>query len=350
MRISTAISQMKKIREKVKEWANADTAYYDTSLKQFGELRDICAEVTDILGNIGHVQRYSGSNAADSTVNARLDAMENKLDMLCNLLMNQSPEADKTEAVNITVNTSDAEADDATDDTSAETNEEADEKELMADVKVPNAVDEETDLVISFSKSANTEQVKKYAKIATKEYYRVLGNLAKFPHKYKELKELSQLLFDWYSKRFYNNYRYHCQFKYSHTYIRKLLYLIVVAYGHHMANNTLEEFVSGFYDFLDLIGKDDKITNQCAVPFEIYSLYKNYDHSYDNAEAIVMYDQLYDDVLCYLGYTYGDADLITKYQLRDGAVDEIIYRNYSDDIKAEYRKFEKDYSLFMIEV
>ena len=49
-----------------------------------------------------------------------------------------------------------------------------------------------------------------------------------------------------------------------------------------------------FRGFLDKIGSDPQTTDNFAVPFEINQLEKEYDHAYDNATAIALYDLIWD--------------------------------------------------------
>lgn len=370
MRMSTAISQLENLITKAEEWANSNTAYYETSLNQFARIGSLAQRLSDIVNNIDHVRRCPDADTCK--VEERLDGMESKMDamnaqmsaqMNAILAILQGGAVVKSNegtpgAITITTapaanpdpaKESESEADVISDNPEAE-QQKAPEKELLTDVKVPQAVDEETDLVISLSKSPNQEAIRKNAKTASREYYRTLRKLAEYPHKYKELQELSKLLFDWYDRRFYRNYQYRSSFKYSYTYVRKLIYLITIAYGHHLHEHTTDNFVKDFYVFLDKLGVDQKVTDQYAVPFEIFQLVKEYDQSYDNAEAITMYEELYDCGLNKLSAEGGcSEELIRKYRLSYDRVYEMVlgHHEYGSNISKNYSAFSEDFSLFM---
>ena len=373
MRMSTAISQLENLITKAEEWANADTAYYETSLNQFARIGSLAQRLSDIVHNIDHVKRCP--NPDTCKVEERLDGMESKMDamnaqmsaqMNAILALLQGGAVVKSNegapgAITITTapaanpdpaEESESEADVISDNPEAE-QQKAPEKELLTDVKVPQAVDEETDLVISLSKSPNQEAIRKNAKTASREYYRTLRKLAEYPHKYKELQELSKLLFDWYDRRFYRNYQYRSSFKYSYTYVRKLIYLITIAYGHHLHEHTTDNFVKDFYVFLDKLGVDQKVTDQYAVPFEIFQLVKEYDPAYNNAEAIVLYEELFESGLNKLSAEGGcNEDLIRKYRIHRDWVNDFIVDScdLDSDVFENRRRFINDPSSFMREV
>lgn len=360
MRMSTAISQLENLITKAEEWAKADTAYYETSLNQLAKIGSLAQRLSEIVHNIDHVRRCPDTDTCK--VEERLDGMESMMKTMLAILQggaivksNEGAPGAITITTAPAANPDPAEESESEDDVisdNPEAEQKTSEKELLTDVKVPQAIDEETDLVVSLSKSPNQEAIRKNAKIASREYYHVLRKLAEYPHKYKELKELSKLLFDWYDKRFYRNYQYRSSFKYSYTYVKKLIYLITIAYGHHLHEQTTDKFIKDFYVFLDKLGVDQKVTDQYAVPFEIFQLVKEYDQSYDNAEAITMYEELFECGLNKLSAEGGcSEELIRKYRLSYDRVYEMIlgHHEYGSNISKNYSAFTEDFSLFMRE-
>ena len=292
MRTSSVISQLRKALKHAKEWASADTAYYESTLNNFKEMTDICSEIIDTLSGITRTDRPRSASTAEAVVemqtaisqlteqfNIKMAAMQSQIDAL-----SEKIDAPNTITPSIVVNNSTSDSEGLDDMEQVKTN--------IAEVVVPSSdPDTSTNITISsVTKKENSELAKNAAKV----YDDVLHKLATSPQPYYELTDLCQLLYDWHKKRFMDNYKYSCKFKYSYKRIRRLICLITIAYGYHVEQKDVEQFISMFRTFLDKIGTDPQTTDCFAVPYEINQLEKNYDSSYDNVTAAALYYQLLD--------------------------------------------------------
>lgn len=293
MRTSSVISQLRKALKHAKEWASADTAYYESTLNNFKEMTDICSEIIDTLSGITRTDRPRSASTAETVsemqeaisqlteqFNTKMAAMQSQIDAL-----SEKIDTPKIITPSIVVGSS-------TSDSDSDSNDVDQVKTNIAEVVVPSAdPDTSTNITISsITKKENSELAKK----AAKAYDEALRKLATSPRPYYELTDLCQLLYDWHKKRFMDNYKYNCKFKYSYKRIRRLICLITIAYGYHVEQNDVEQFISMFRAFLDKIGTDPQTTDCFAVPYEINQMEKNYDSSYDNATAAALYYQLLD--------------------------------------------------------
>ena len=288
MRTSATMTHLRKALEQVKEYAASDTAYFDRTLDKFKEMSDMCAEIQSVLSTITHTDRKKAVGAAEAIeqltkqFNEKMADMQSQIDKLSEKIDNST-----TQSIVVSAPTSDSDDE---------------EKTSIASVVVPSA-DPDTSTQIDIShvtKKENSENAKK----AAKAYDKALRKIAIANHTYFEAAELSQLLYDWHKKRFMDNYKYNCKFKYSYKRVKKLIYLITIAYGYHVEQKDIEQFKDMFRGFIDKIGSDPQTTDSYAVPFEINQLEKEYDSAYDNATAIALYCQLGDlglDDLIHLG-------------------------------------------------
>lgn len=339
MRVSSAISQLKKILKNAQEWANADTAYYETTIAQYRELQSLCDDVSKVLSGISHVRRCDVSESCE--VNNNIADMQKQLEALAaemrsgfQALNSRVDDIQSGHVITngITVSTPSADIIDEDDDAA---------ERKMAKVAIPDGVEEGTNLNITFSKQKDPKKAQVDARSASKEYNRVLKKLAGGKHKYPAIADLSELLYKWHTKRFYDNWKYNSQFHYSYKRVSKLIYLITIAYGYHMSNNTLDTFKDQFNEFLDRIGTDDRTTNQHAVPKEIYNLEKEYDESYDNVHAIILFEKLCEAGLSELETT---KNVIDPYKLDICGVeyymvdDRCAFRGAMNDEYSNYHK------------
>lgn len=276
MRTSATMTHLRKALEQIKEYAAADTAYFDRTLDRFKEMSDLCAEMQSILSTITHTDRKKAVDAADAIeqltkqFNEKMAAMQSQIDELSDKI----DSSDNTPSIVSSAST--LESDD-------------EEKTSIASVVVPSAdPDTSPQIDISHVRKENSANAKKTAKV----YDEVLRKLAASPQPYYELTDLCRLLYDWHKKRFMDNYKYNCKFKYSYKRIRRLICLITIAYGYHVEQQDVEQFISMFRAFLDKIGTDPQTTDCFAVPYEINQIEKNYDSSYDNVTAAALYYQL----------------------------------------------------------
>lgn len=278
MRISAVKTHLSKALAQIREYAEADTAYNAGTLDKFNELSEMCAEMQRVLSSITHTDRKKSVDAAEAIeqltkqFNEKMADMQSQIDRL-------SEKIDNSTTQSIVVSAPTSESDD-------------EEKTSIASVVVPSA-DSDTHTQIDIShvtKKENSENAKK----AAKAYDKALRKIATATHTYYEAAELSQLLYDWHKKRFTDNYKYNCKFKYSYKRIKKLIYLITIAYGYHIEQKDIEQFKDMFRGFLDKIGSDPQTTDSYAVPFEINQLEKEYDHTYDNATAVALHSLLWD--------------------------------------------------------
>lgn len=282
MRTSATMTHLRKALEQVKEYAASDTAYFDRTLDKFKEMSDMCAEIQSVLSTITHTDRKKAVGAAEAIeqltkqFNEKMADMQSQIDKLSEKIDNST-----TQSIVVSAPTSDSDDE---------------EKTSIASVVVPSA-DPDTSTQIDIShvtRKENSENAKK----AAKAYDKALRKIATANHTYFEAAELSQLLYDWHKKRFMDNYKYNCKFKYSYKRVKKLIYLITIAYGYHVEQKDIDQFKDMFRGFLDKIGSDPQTTDSYAVPFEINQLEKEYDSAYDNLTAVALYSQIFDLGLC----------------------------------------------------
>jgi len=288
MRTTAVLSHLRKVLEQVKEYAAADTAYFDRTLDKFKEMSDVCTEIQGVLSTITHTDRKKAVDAAEAIeqltkqFNERMAAMQSQMVDMQSQMDNLSEKIDNSTTQSIVLSAPTSESEDG-------------EKTSIASVVVPSAdPDTSTQIDISHVRKENSENAKK----AAKAYDKALRKIATANHTYYEAAELSQLLYDWHKKRFTDNYKYNCKFKYSYKRVKKLIYLITIAYGYHVEQKDIEQFKDMFRGFLDKIGSDPQTTDSYAVPFEINQLEKEYDHAYDNATAVALHSLLWDLGLC----------------------------------------------------
>lgn len=279
MRTSAVISHLRKALDQVKEYATADTAYFGCTLDKFKEMSDMCAEIQSILSTITHTDRKKAIDTAEAIEQLTKQFQEKMADMQSQIdqLSDKIDRTTNTPSIFVGATTSDSDEE---------------EKTNIASVVVPSE-DPDTSTQIDVSRVTKKENAEN-AKKASKAYDKALRKIATANQPYLESAELSQLLYDWHKKRFIDNYKYNCKFKYSYKRIKKLIYLITIAYGYHVEQKDIEQFKSVFRGFLDNIGSDPHVTDNFAVPFEINQLEKEYDHAYDNATAIALHSLLWD--------------------------------------------------------
>lgn len=282
MRTSAVLSHLRKALDSIKEYATADTAYFDSTLDKFKEMSDLCAEMQSVLSTITHTDRKKAVDAAEAIeqltkqFNEKMADMQSQIDKLSEKIDSSA----NTQGIVVAAPTTESEDSDKT---------------SIASVVVPSADPEiSTQIDISHVRKENSANAKK----AAKAYDKALRKIATANHTYYEAAELSQLLYDWHKKRFTDNYKYNCKFKYSYKRIKKLIYLITIAYGYHIEQKDIEQFKDMFRAFLDKIGTDPQTTDSYAVPFEINQLEKEYDSAYDNLTAVALYSQIFDLGLC----------------------------------------------------
>lgn len=284
MRIAAVKTHLSKALEKIEAYATADTAYNASTLDKFEELSEMCIRMHELLASITHTDRQKTTDTAE-----KVDSMQSAIEQLTKQMASMQAQMDQiSEKVNSTVNTPSIVVSTSTSESDSDT----EEKTSIASVVVPS-MDADTSTQIDISrvtKRENSENAKK----AAKAYDDVLRKIAASPQPYYELTDLCRLLYDWHKKRFMDNYKYNCKFKYSYKRIRKLICLITIAYGYHVEHKDVEQFISTFRGFLDKIGTDPQTTDCFAVPYEINQMEKDYDSSYDNATAAALYYQLWD--------------------------------------------------------
>ena len=64
MRTTAVLSHLRKALDSIKEYATADTAYFDSTLDKFKEMSDLCAEMQSVLSTITHTDRKKAVDAA----------------------------------------------------------------------------------------------------------------------------------------------------------------------------------------------------------------------------------------------------------------------------------------------
>ena len=294
MRTSSVISQLRKALKHAKEWASADTAYYESTLNNFKEMTSICSEIIDTLSGITRTDRPRSASTAEAVsemqtaINKLTEQFNEKMADMQSQINALSDKVDNAKTITPSIVVSNSAPDPLESDDVEQV------KTNIAEVVVSSSdPDTSTNITISsVTKKENSE----YAKRAAKAYDSTLRNIATAKHQYVEVSELSQLLYDWHKKRFMDNYKYNCKFKYSYKRVRKLIYLITIAYGYHVEQKDIEQFKSMFRGFLDKIGSDPQTTDCFAVPYEINQLEKEYDHSYDTNTAVALYS-----VICDMG-------------------------------------------------
>lgn len=287
MRISAVMSHMNKVLQYMRECESSDTAYYPSTLDKFAEIASMCTEITDICSRIAHTDRKQTVNTAKTVVDMQ-DAIKQLSEQFDQKMAEMQSQIDQlSDKIGSADNTPSIIIGDSLSKTDGDA-----EKTDIAKVVVPSSdPDTQVDIAISrVTKKENSENAKK----AAKAYDTALRKVVNANHTYFEMAELSQLLYDWHSKRFMNNYRYNCKFKYSYKRVRKLISLITIAYGYHIEQNDIEQFKSTFREFLDKIGTDPQTTDCFAVPYEINKLEKEYDSAYDNLTSVALYSQLFD--------------------------------------------------------
>lgn len=128
----------------------------------------------------------------------------------------------------------------------------------------------------------------------TSVYHTKLLQISKRVSEYECLNQLSKLIWDWYSVRIIKNRQYNCQFRYSVRRIKNIIYSIIIAYGYHLEQGDVNNFVLSFYDWLKLVGSDSTVTDKYASPYEVYDIEINHTCIYANVTAMVLSDLLWD--------------------------------------------------------
>ena len=118
--------------------------------------------------------------------------------------------------------------------------------------------------------------------------------ISKRVSEYECINQLSKLIWDWYSVRVIKNRQYNCQFRYSVRRIKNIIYSIIIAYGYHLEQGDVNNFVLSFYDWLKLVGSDTTVTDKYASPYEVYDIEINHTCIYANVTAMVLSDLLWD--------------------------------------------------------
>ena len=280
MRIQSAISQLKKVQTFTNDRLNSGAEFYETSKRQFMELKFLCDSVSKTIDSMINNEQNSESVVAETSVrssefellmqeihriNDRLGYLESERSS--SQEKSSEPVADlKSESVDIPVG------------------------EVMT---VDNSTSEDKLTVVSVKVSSNDDITREYCKTVTQTFGNTFRKMASAEYPSEDICKLTKLIWDWYNARIVNNRRYNCKFRYSVKRIRKLVSAIIIAYGYHMEHGDVADFLQNFYDWIKLLGVDYNVTNRFATPFEVYDIEINKNSQYANGTAMVLYDVLF---------------------------------------------------------
>lgn len=157
----------------------------------------------------------------------------------------------------------------------------------------------------------------------------------------EQLHVLVKLLHDWFDTRFIDTVS-GSSFRYNIRRISGWLCDIVILYGHAIHIGQDVEFISRFYNWLNLIETTDA-RNRYAVPYEVYQIDKKLDPAYLNLESVVLWDMLLDSGLQRLCdyhrsyYPAEDAIYTLCVQYEPELLDDYVYYNDHREILTKLR-------------
>lgn len=280
MRTSSAITQAKKIQLFANECAAATTEYYETSIRQFTELKSICDDISAKLQTI--LDRSSGGSAKASTTS---DAnLANEVMRLSQRMSELEAQLESKQLSGITESTMSS--------------------EVSEEVTTMTTIQRKSRRRSSHTDTQGQSEgaiSRSFCSEVTRIYGNVLRTLASTSYPSVHITQVSSLLWEWYSARIIGNRRYGCSFRYSVQRLKGLIVSIIIAYAYHMECGDTDIFISHFHDWISSLGQDEVATNRYATPFEVYDIEVNKNPEYASATAEVLFDVLYELGLKELG-------------------------------------------------
>ena len=144
-----------------------------------------------------------------------------------------------------------------------------------------NFLSKDVKLADASSSSVNRQTISKYAE--------VFNEGAEISFGVSEVDDCARLINSWFTSRFIPK-RKNTNFKYQIAQLPLWTAYIVVAYGKHRADGTLNEFKLVFDSWLNSIETD--MNNCWALPVNVYSLLKNASNQDYTLDAVAIYDIL----------------------------------------------------------
>lgn len=271
MRIQTAISQIAKIDKYIRECADSDTNFYESTRTGLNTLMSYINSISDNVQRIlsgEPSEDIISSESSISDVVAKLDAvidhmnmMEDRISKLESGTSEESTafEANKAQSVSIW---------------SAQSN--------TSDVSASKAINSEADDTTSSKKKIMST------------YAVVLERMANTDHGSENINDVCCILWDWFKIRFLENSQYRSDFHYNPEQFPTMIYSIIMDFGHHVEHGTTHKFKLMFNSWMDKIGIDEAVTNRGSTPAECYKIGKDLDSYYGNATSLVIYAVLWE--------------------------------------------------------
>lgn len=135
-------------------------------------------------------------------------------------------------------------------------------------------------------------------KLVFKAYRTTFLKLNTLSSGYIHVDNCGKLIWRWFNLRFIRSHD--SGFHYRIQNIPKYVRSIVIAYGIHLRDGTIDQFVSDFNVWLDQLICKDGSQSGYAVPYEIYRIGEDPLVEDINVEAIQIWDKIYEPVLSYL--------------------------------------------------
>ena len=133
-------------------------------------------------------------------------------------------------------------------------------------------------------------------KAIVSKYASVLEKLAKTYCNVSVANECTAILWRWYEARIFGVYPNAQQFNYNPRSFKDLLYALVLTFGYHFENKTLEVFLSDFEEWLINL-RTSPSSHTYIAQKEVYQVYKDMGKEYATLTAVVLWDVLWDSGL-----------------------------------------------------
>lgn len=108
--------------------------------------------------------------------------------------------------------------------------------------------------------------------------------------------QCADILWKWYEARIFGKYPNAQQFNYNPRSLKDVLYSLVLTFGYHFENETLEVFLRDFEEWLTNL-RTSPLSHTYIAQREVFQVYKNMGKEYANLTAVVMWDVLWDNGL-----------------------------------------------------
>lgn len=297
MNISGAEKHIEKILDFMGSVHESEHALYDSSKQRLKHISEVCNELNCLVSEILQSAKPRGfdpdahisQSSEIQELKERVDRIEDKVDGIHNF----------TSETDITTQTNENNHDLS----SSEASDSAKNFEAPNTKQSELAIQNDPDVSVSSDNlNQKTDENKlspNQARLVTHLYAKTLQKAANSDCDSPAAKECFDLIWKWYNKRVIYKSKKFKRVRFDCRNLRHYIYAIVICFGYHMENDTLDSFIERFEAWINEIGVSQEITEKFMVPYEINQIYnKEYQKNnvqYSNLTAAILWDIMWDN-------------------------------------------------------